>query len=60
MSGPVKIQWLAAPEDHDYPAAISYLNLIYADPQARRHMARLKAARVVQFKAKNIFRASGL
>ena len=60
MSRPVKIQWLAAPEDHDYPAAQSYLNLIYDNPQARRHVARLKAAPVVQFKAKDIFRASGL
>ena len=55
-----KIQWLAAPEDHDYPAAISYLNLIYDDKQARRLISALRAAPVTQFKAKDIFRASGL
>ena len=60
MSRPVKIQWLAAPEDHDYPAALSYLNLLYDDEQSRRHLAALKAAPVGQFKAKDIFRASGL
>lgn len=56
----VKIQWLAAPEDHDYPAAFSYLNLIYPDAAAKKFVARLKTARVTLFKAKDIFRASGL
>jgi hypothetical protein len=60
MSRRVKIRWLAGPEDHDYPAAQSYLNLIYDDKQCRRLVAALKAARVVEFKAKDIFRASGL
>jgi hypothetical protein len=54
------ILWLAAPEAHDYPAALSYLNLSYDDKSSRRFVARLKAAPVVQFKAKDIFRASGL
>lgn len=60
MSSPEKIQWLAAPEEHDYPAAQSYLNLIYADKQAHSFVTALKAAPVTQFKAKDIFRASGL
>ncbi len=60
MSRAVKIQWLAAPEDHDYPAAQSYLNLIYDDKQVRRFVAALKTSSVMQFKAKDIFRASGL
>jgi hypothetical protein len=60
MSRSVKIQWLAGPEEHDYPAAQSYLNLIYDDKQARRMVAALKASTVIQFKAKDIFRASGL
>jgi hypothetical protein len=60
MSGSVKIQWLAGPEDHDYPAAQSYLSLVYDDKQAGRLVAALKAAPVCQFKAKDIFRASGL
>jgi hypothetical protein len=55
-----KISWLAKPEDHDYPAAQSYLSLIYPDAQARRIATALKAAKVNEFKAKDIFRASGL
>jgi hypothetical protein len=53
-------KWLGQPEDHDYPAALSYLNLIYDGKAAARLVAALKKAPVVQFKAKDIFRASGL
>jgi hypothetical protein len=60
MARPTKIRWLAAPEDHDYPAAQSFLNLIYNDGQARQIAKALKAAAVTEFKAKDIFRASGL
>ena len=60
MKRTVKIRWLATPETHDYPAALSYLNLLYADQPARRLIAALKAAPVTQFKAKDIFRASRL
>ena len=56
----VKIKWLSEPEDHDYPAALSYLSLIYDEPTAAAHVARLKGASISQFKAKDIFRASGL
>jgi hypothetical protein len=55
-----RILWLAEPETHDYPAAFSYLNLIYEGRRVRRFVAALKAAPVVEFKAKDIFRASGL
>ncbi len=60
MKKPVNIQWLAGPEEHDYPAALSYLNLTLDGRQARRLVTALKAAPVAQFKAKDIFRASGL
>src|ERR1017187_5851528 len=60
MKRTVKILWLATPETHDYPAALSYLNLLYADQPSRRLITALKAAPVTQFKAKNIFRASRL
>jgi hypothetical protein len=59
MTAP-KIKWLAAPEKHDYPAARSYLNLLFPDKRAKRLAAALKKAPVAQFKAKDIFRASGL
>ncbi|HEY1661028.1 MAG TPA: hypothetical protein VGI03_01295 [Verrucomicrobiae bacterium] len=54
------IQWLDKPEDHDYPAARSYLNLIYDDKRADQSVSALKVAAVGQFKAKDIFRAARL
>jgi hypothetical protein len=55
-----EIQWLNTPEPHNYPAALSYLNLLYPDRTAARLVRRLRGARVSTFKAKDIFRASGL
>jgi len=60
MSQTVIISWLDQPEEHDYPAAFSYLNLLYDDHTAQRFVAGLRAATVREFKAKDIFRASGL
>jgi hypothetical protein len=60
MSRSIKIKWQAKPEEHDYPAAESYLTLIFPVPQARSLARALKAAPVGQFKAKDIFRASRL
>ena len=54
------IRWLAEPELHNYPAALSYLSLIYPPRQAKWMIAKLRSAAVVEFKAKDIFRASGL
>ena len=55
-----EIKWLSEPEEHDYPAAHSYLSLIYDEQSATEHVNRLKRASLSQFKAKDIFRASGL
>ena len=55
-----QVKWLPTPEDQDYPAAESYLSLVDAPDQAKGIVARLKAAPITQFKAKDIFRASGL
>jgi hypothetical protein len=60
MGNHTGIQWLAQPEDHDYPAALSYLSLTYTPAQATALVKRLKRTPVTQFKAKDIFRASGL
>jgi hypothetical protein len=54
------IQWLAEPEDHDYPAAQAYLSLLFDEPAATHYVAKLRSASVLRFKAKDIFRASGL
>ena len=53
-------QWLAQPEEHDYPAAASYLELFWPHPQVLSLVDALKAAPMSSFKAKDIFRASGL
>ena len=60
MSPRIKIKWLSRPEDHDYPAALSYLTLIYDKKTAAGFVNRLKKAPVSEFKAKDIFRASRL
>ncbi len=54
------IKWLNEPEEHDYPAALSYLRLLYEDNLANAYVEKLKQAPISQFKAKDIFRASGL
>jgi hypothetical protein len=54
------IKWRSQPEDHDYPAAESYLRLLYADRSAAASVRRLRRAPITRFKAKDIFRASGL
>ncbi|MGH7994305.1 MAG: hypothetical protein ACREDQ_12360 [Limisphaerales bacterium] len=55
-----KIKWLGQPEDHDYPAALSYLTLIYDQKTTAGLVNKLKKAPVSEFKAKDIFRASRL
>src|SRR5207253_7710706 len=54
------INWLSVPEEHNYPAALSYLSLICDCALAGTYVEKLKQAPVSQFKAKDIFRASGL
>jgi hypothetical protein len=55
-----KINWLNEPEEHDYPAAQSYLSLIYDESTANAHVEKLRSAPISKFKAKDIFRASSL
>ena len=55
-----RIEWLRKPEAHNYPAAGSYLSLIFEEPKVAKLIQRLKRARITRFKAKDIFRASGL
>lgn len=55
-----EIKWLPDVEKHDYPAAQSYLLLLFGESQVRKIISALRAAEITQFKAKDIFRASGL
>jgi hypothetical protein len=57
---PLAPKWLPNVEEHDYPAARSYLNLVYPGSRVDKLVAKLKAAKLKEFKAKDIFRASRL
>ena len=52
--------WLDAPENHDYPAAASYLSLTMPPKKVAKVVASLRKVKISHFKAKDIFRASGL
>ena len=54
------IAWLKKPEAANYPAAQSYLGLVYEEAKVKKLVQRLRRARITSFKAKDIFRASGL
>jgi hypothetical protein len=55
-----EIKWLEEPEAIDYPAAASFLSLIFDGKRVKGMVNELKVAPLVQFKSKDIFRASGL
>lgn len=60
MINEIEIKWLSEPEEHDYPAAQSYLSLIFDQTTAVDLVMKLKRAAVIEFKAKDVLRASGL
>ena len=55
-----KEHWKPEPEDHDYPAAASYLSLLLPQPSVDALVAELRAAPIGHWKAKDLLRASGL
>ncbi|MDO9164258.1 MAG: hypothetical protein Q8N35_17625 [Methylococcaceae bacterium] len=55
-----EINWLTDVDDHNYPAAASYLAILYSQEIVADMIVRLKNTGIVQFKAKDIFRASQL
>ena len=57
---PIEIIWLEVVDEHSYQAAESYLSLIYSGDRVVETIADLRNAPVVQFKSKDIFRASRL
>jgi hypothetical protein len=53
--------WMTEPEDHDFPAATSYLSLLVDLPAATKLVKALrKQATLEHFAAKDILRAGGL
>ena len=55
-----KEHWNEEPDDHDYPAAESYLSLILPEVPVRKLVDALRAAPVGRWKAKDLLRASSL
>ncbi len=60
MAQDYEIRWAKKPQEHDYPAAVSYLSLLVDEKTASKVVGRLRKSRVSTFKAKDIFRASEL
>ena len=60
MANTIEIKWFADPEDKDYPAAGSYLSLLYDEPATEKYVEQLRKAPMANFNAKDIFRASSL
>lgn len=52
--------WKDEPDEHDYPAAASYLALLAEPDLVAALVRRLERAPITRFKAKDILRASGL
>ena len=60
MKKKIKIKWLDEPRESNYPAAKSYLTLIYDETHVEKIIEKLFATNMASFKAKDIFRASSL
>ena len=56
----IEIKWLLKPENQDYAAAMSFLNLLFDKKKTSVYVDKLKKAPMTEFKAKDIFRASAL
>jgi hypothetical protein len=52
--------WKSTPDEHDYPAAASYLSMVAPKHQVERLIAELRSAESVTGKAKDLLRASTL
>lgn len=55
-----EIKWLDIPEEKDYLSAASYLSLIYDSRAIEDMLDQLRSIGISSFKAKDLFRASGL
>ena len=60
MSKNTKILWFTKPGENDYQASLSYLSLIFDIKSAKKLVKSFKKASMTSFKAKDIFRSSGL
>ena len=60
MSENIKAIWLTKPGDNDYLTSLSYLGLIFGNKSAKKLVKALRKASMMSFKAKDMFRSSGL
>jgi disulfide oxidoreductase YuzD len=60
MAKKTVIKWHSEPQKHDYAAAASYLSLILGPRAAKKAAKELERAKIAEFPAKDIFRASML
>jgi hypothetical protein len=54
------VTWKSEPDEHDYPAAASYLALVAGPSQVAELVKRLQNAPLQHFKAKDVLRAARL
>ena len=52
--------WLKNPQQHDYPAALDYLELLFEPEKAQQFVDELKKVDTIKKKSKDILRASKL
>ncbi|HEX7661318.1 MAG TPA: hypothetical protein VF444_17735 [Pseudonocardiaceae bacterium] len=55
-----KVLWRSDPQEHDYPAAESYLSLVGSPSEVDDLVERLKQGTTQHYLAKDILRAAGL
>jgi len=60
VATPPTENWTDEPQEHDYPAAASYLGLVCEQAQVQSLVRALKAASLERHLAKDLLRASGL
>ncbi len=60
LLGMGKEHWKKAPDEHDYPAAADYLNLVLGVVPTQEIVANFRDASTSHRKAKDLLRASGL
>jgi len=54
------IKWLKKPQINNYSAVYSYLSLIYDDTATVEFVKKIKASAIIEYKAKDIFRAANV
>ncbi|MCS4166158.1 MULTISPECIES: hypothetical protein [Sphingobacterium] len=52
--------WLADPQEHDFPAAYDYLELLFVPEECKAFVDKLRRATTIKKKSKDILRASAL